>query len=614
MRNHALGISACLSLLLPWNATAQLDPTFSYQGRLDQNGAPLTGSVDLFIEPYNSASGGSPLATALILDGVQVNDGLFTVEVDLGPGVFLGDPIFLSIGVRDDAVGDASVTTGFTTLSPRQSVLPTPYALHADSVALDAIGGQQIADGSITATDINTTSTSVGLQRRLTAACASGSAIRDISNSGVPTCQSLVSSVTTVPESGLTVTTNAGVVTLDTNLTDTQVRVTGHCQTTPAHAINALNEDGTVGCVLVGDPPTPAAAVRLDSTGDVGEFLSVMHDQGNRVRVAYYDDTNNRLKFVACSNSECSGTTPVIVHDSANDVGQYVSLALVAGVSVMAYYDATAGNLMLATCSSNNCDGTITARTLDSTGDVGRFAEIVTYGSAFGIAYLDATNNVYKFVHCGTDPNCASPVITSLSDVAGGGLLGSDVTASRIRNSSDAFPFFVILRGGSAVVAVRCNNSACTSRDTVELNASGALPSLNMTEALVGNQLRRWVVSSRLSGGFTFPNIRVCLDRACQSHSSQLGTLGETGQSLVIVPRLQGGPVLLSTDSSVELLLFDDLRTTRLGGTIASSTTARDAAIDAVRLSDGGIGMVYYDPTAQDLVYQRCQSADCAEL
>lgn len=614
MRNHTLGFVACLGLQMAWNASAQLDPTFSYQGRLDQNGTPLTGSVDLFIEPYNSASGGSPLATALILDGVQVNDGLFTVEVDLGPGVFLGDPIFLSIGVRDDAVGDASVTTGFTTLSPRQSVLPTPYALHADSVALDAIGGQQIADGSITAADINTTSTSVGLQRRLTAACASGSAIRDISNTGSPTCQSLVSSVTTVPESGLTVTTNAGVVTLDTNLTDTQVRVTGHCQTTPAHAINALNEDGTVGCVLVGDPPTPAAAVRLDSTGDVGEFLSVMHDQGNRVRVAYYDDTNNRLKFVACSNSECSGTTPVIVHDSANDVGQYVSLALVAGVSVMAYYDATAGNLMLATCSSNNCDGTITARTLDSTGDVGRFAEIVTYGSAFGIAYLDATNNVYKFVHCGTDPNCASPVITSLSDVAGGGLLGSDVTASRIRNSSDAFPFFVILRGGSAVVAVRCNNSACTSRDTVELNASGALPSLNMTEALVGNQLRRWVVSSRLSGGFTFPNIRVCLDRACQSHSSQLGTLGETGQSLVIVPRLQGGPVLLSTDSSVELLLFDDLRTTRLGGTIASSTTARDAAIDAVRLSDGGIGMVYYDPTAQDLVYQRCQSADCAEL
>ena len=614
MRNHTLGFVACLGLQMAWNASAQLDPTFSYQGRLDQNGTPLTGSVDLFIEPYNSASGGSPLATALILDGVQVNDGLFTVEVDLGPGVFLGDPIFLSIGVRDDAVGDASVTTGFTTLSPRQPVLPTPYALHADSVALDAIGGQQIADGSITAADINTTSTSVGLQRRLTAACASGSAIRDISNTGSPTCQSLVSSVTTAPDSGLTATTNAGVVTLDTNLTDTQVRVTGHCQTTPAHAINALNADGTVGCVLVGDPPTPAAAVRLDSTGDVGEFLSVMHDQGNRVRVAYYDDTNNRLKFVACGNSECIGATPVIVHDSANDVGQHVSLALVAGVSVMAYYDATASNLMLANCSNAACDGTITARTLDSTGDVGRFAEIVTYGSAFGIAYLDATNNVYKFVHCGTDPNCASPVITSLSDVAGGGLLGSDVTASRIRNSSDAFPFFVVLRGGSAVVAVRCNNSACTSRDTVELNASGALPSLSMTEALVGNQLRRWVVSSRLSGGFTFPNIRVCLDRACQSHSSQLGTLGETGQSLVIVPRLQGGPVLLSTDSSVELLLFDDLRTTRLGGTIASSTTARDAAIDAVRLSDGGIGMVYYDPTAQDLVYQRCQSADCAEL
>lgn len=613
MRNHALGFTACLSLLLPWAASAQLDPTFSYQGRLDQNGTPLTGSVDLFIEPYNSASGGSPLATAVILDGVQVNEGLFTVEVDLGPGVFLGDPIFLSIGVRDDAVGDGSVTTGFTTLSPRQSVLPTPYALHADSVALDAIGGQQIADGSITAADTNTTSTSVGLQRRLTAACVSGSAIRDISNTGSPTCQSLVSSVTTAPDSGLTATTNAGVVTLDTNLTDTQVRVTGHCQTTPAHAINALNADGTVGCVLVGDPPTPAAAVRLDSTGDVGEFLSVMHDQGNRVRVAYYDDTNDRLKFVACASSSCIGATPVIVHDSANDVGQYVSLALVAGVSVMAYYDATSSNLMLANCSNAACDGTITTRTLDSTGDVGRFAEIVTYGSAFGIAYLDATNNVYKFVHCGTDPNCASPVITSLSDVAGGGLLGSDVTASRIRNSSDAFPFFVVLRGGSAVVAVQCSNSACTSRGTVELNASGALPSLSMTEALVGNQVRRWVVSTRITGGLPFPNIQICLDPACQSNSGTTGTAGSTGQGHVIVPRLQGAPILFSTSSDIALHLFDSLTSRRSAGSIAADT-GPDAAIDAVRLSDGGIGMVYYDPTAQDLVYQRCQSADCAEL
>ena len=54
MRNHILGLTACLGLLLPCAASAQLDPTFSYQGRIDQNGTPLTGSVDLFIEPYNT--------------------------------------------------------------------------------------------------------------------------------------------------------------------------------------------------------------------------------------------------------------------------------------------------------------------------------------------------------------------------------------------------------------------------------------------------------------------------------------------------------------------------------------------------------------------------------
>lgn len=117
----------------------------SYQGRLENDGAPADGPHDLRFQLFPAAAGGSQIGPALCADGVVVVAGLFTTSLDFGP-VFDGNQLFLSISVRsDDAPGNCG-SGAYTLLSPRQPLTAAPYALKVpgiDGHSLDA------ADGSV---------------------------------------------------------------------------------------------------------------------------------------------------------------------------------------------------------------------------------------------------------------------------------------------------------------------------------------------------------------------------------------------------------------------------------------------------------------------------------
>jgi len=108
---------------------------FTYQGRLNSGANPVNGSYDmkftLYPDPGLPAGGGPPIAGPVIINPVAVSNGLFTVNIDFGPGIFQGQPGWLEFGVRKQ--GD---TSPYQTLSPRQSVTPTPYALYAPSAGV----------------------------------------------------------------------------------------------------------------------------------------------------------------------------------------------------------------------------------------------------------------------------------------------------------------------------------------------------------------------------------------------------------------------------------------------------------------------------------------------
>lgn len=96
---------------------------FTYQGRLNDGANPATGNYDLKFTIYDVSGGGDVVAGPVTNSPTSVSNGLFTVTLDFGAGVFTGAERWLEIAVRTNG-GEA-----FTALSPRPKLTPTPYAI-----------------------------------------------------------------------------------------------------------------------------------------------------------------------------------------------------------------------------------------------------------------------------------------------------------------------------------------------------------------------------------------------------------------------------------------------------------------------------------------------------
>ncbi|HXG48815.1 MAG TPA: hypothetical protein VNO52_14410, partial [Methylomirabilota bacterium] len=119
-------LSALILLLQPATVCAQ-GTAFTYQGRLEAGGTAYTGLAEMQFSLWDAASGGSQLGSTLTIAPVGVSNGLFTVSLDFGAGVFTGPARWLDIAVRTNLLG-------FTTLSPRQPLTAAPYAITAGNL------------------------------------------------------------------------------------------------------------------------------------------------------------------------------------------------------------------------------------------------------------------------------------------------------------------------------------------------------------------------------------------------------------------------------------------------------------------------------------------------
>jgi hypothetical protein len=126
--NSAYGI---LALVAGWDNHLYAQGTaFTYQGRLNANGAPANGVYDFRFTVWDANSGGSIIAGPVTNSPVAVSNGLFVVNLDFGGGVFTGPARWLLIGTRTNGAA-----VDFTPLSPRQELTPTPYAITSENLA-----------------------------------------------------------------------------------------------------------------------------------------------------------------------------------------------------------------------------------------------------------------------------------------------------------------------------------------------------------------------------------------------------------------------------------------------------------------------------------------------
>lgn len=102
---------------------------FNYQGRLGDTGAPANGSYDFRFAVFNAVSNGIQISVPLTNSAVAVSNGLFNVTLDFGAGIFTGTNCWLELAVR------AVSAPGFTVLTPRQPILPVPYAIFATTAS-----------------------------------------------------------------------------------------------------------------------------------------------------------------------------------------------------------------------------------------------------------------------------------------------------------------------------------------------------------------------------------------------------------------------------------------------------------------------------------------------
>lgn len=95
---------------------SSVNSRISYQGRLLEDDAPVTGSRDMTFRLYSEDTCATQVGSDIVKNGVTVTDALFSVELDVSHWDFDGQGLWLEVEADGTAIGC-------------QEVLPVPYAL-----------------------------------------------------------------------------------------------------------------------------------------------------------------------------------------------------------------------------------------------------------------------------------------------------------------------------------------------------------------------------------------------------------------------------------------------------------------------------------------------------
>src|SRR5262245_15203694 len=130
-RSCAIMLCVFVATALPARNACRADggpvgSAFNYQGRLTQAGAAVNATADFQFSLWDAATGPGQIGSTQEVLGRVVVNGAFTIELDFGANAFGAEARWLEIAVRSPAGAGQ-----FTTLAPRQRIMPSPVALYA---------------------------------------------------------------------------------------------------------------------------------------------------------------------------------------------------------------------------------------------------------------------------------------------------------------------------------------------------------------------------------------------------------------------------------------------------------------------------------------------------
>ncbi|MCC5823680.1 MAG: hypothetical protein LAT64_10895 [Phycisphaerales bacterium] len=118
------------------DAQASAESQFTYQGRLDMHAQPYTGTADFQFTLWDAPSGGSQIGSVNAKNGVEIEDGLFTAELDFGAEPLQGTR-YLQIRVRaPSGSGD------FFTFPDRTRISASPFSIRTRGLYVNEAGNR----------------------------------------------------------------------------------------------------------------------------------------------------------------------------------------------------------------------------------------------------------------------------------------------------------------------------------------------------------------------------------------------------------------------------------------------------------------------------------------
>ncbi|MBY0262574.1 MAG: hypothetical protein K2Q20_09535 [Phycisphaerales bacterium] len=106
---------------------------FTYQGYLENNGVPYTGTATFDIYLYSTLTGGTSRDRAVVNSNVPVSKGVFSIVVNFGDTDNIGQPVYNGTPMYLEIVAVLPGGSIFN-LAPRQLIQPAPVALSLPNV------------------------------------------------------------------------------------------------------------------------------------------------------------------------------------------------------------------------------------------------------------------------------------------------------------------------------------------------------------------------------------------------------------------------------------------------------------------------------------------------